>query len=250
MRKVAGQGLNSSENEDAVYASIRVHLANRTTAEGPLWNTDLITYTTRMTLSRVLYLDELYRKILPLPGVILEFGVRYGTSMVAMTNLRGLYEPFNYQRKLVGFDTFEGFPSVHEKDTETWKPGDYDTPIGYENTLADILDLHEQLSPVSHITKYELVKGDVMVTIDQWLEDNPGLMVAMAIFDMDLYEPTKHALSAIQSRLMKGSVLVFDEFSNSSYPGETLAVRELFNTGELEFGHSQYQPACAWYQVS
>ena len=134
--------------------------------------------------------------------------------------------------------------------TETWKPGDYDTPIGYENTLADILDLHEQLSPVSHITKYELVKGDVMVTIDQWLEDNPGLMVAMAIFDMDLYEPTKHALSAIQSRLMKGSVLVFDEFSNSSYPGETLAVRELFNTGELEFGHSQYQPACAWYQVS
>ena len=130
-----------------------------------------------------------------------------------------------------------------------WVPGDYDTPSGYEETLAELLDLHEQLSPVSHIKKYEIVKGDVMTTVDDWLERNPGLMVSMAIFDMDLYEPTKHALDAIQPRLMQGSVLVFDEFSNSSYPGETLAVRELFDTRDLEFGHCRYQPACAWYQV-
>ena len=250
MRKVSGQGINSSIDEDGVHAELRTRLADRTTTDGPLWNTDLITYTTRLTLSRVLYLDELYKKILDLPGVILEFGVRYGTSMVAITNLRGIYEPFNYQRKIIGFDTFEGFPSVHEKDTDTWEPGDYDTPSGYESVLADILDLHERLSPVSHIQKYEIVKGDVLSTVDEWLEANPGLMVAMAIFDMDLYEPTKHALAAIQPRLMQGSLLVFDEFSNSSYPGETMAVRELFDTKELEFGHSRYQPACAWYRVT
>jgi hypothetical protein len=249
MRKVSGQGLNSSEAEDLVHTELQKLLAERTTSSGPLWNTDLITYTTRMTSSRFLYLNELYLKILDVPGVILEFGVRYGTSMVAITNLRGIHEPFNYQRKIIGFDTFEGFPSVHQNDTDVWLPGDYDTPLGYEDTLEKILNLHEQLSPVSHIKKYEIVKGDVLVTINQWLDSNPGLMVAMAMFDMDLYEPTKHALAAIQPRLMRGSMLVFDEFSNSSYPGETLAVREQFDTREVEFGHSRYQPSCAWLEV-
>ena len=249
MRKVDGQEINTSSSEDSVHQALRRLMDERPTAGLPVWNTDLITYTTRLTMSRILYLDELYSKIVDLPGVILEFGVRYGTSMVALTNLRGIHEPFNYQRKIIGFDTFAGFPSVHEKDSNRWEPGDYDTPYGYEKTLEEILNLHEQLSPVSHIKKHELVKGDVMVTVDAWLEQNPALMVSMAIFDMDLYEPTKHALESIQPRLMQGSVLVFDEFSNSSYPGETLAIRELFETRDLEFGHSRFQPACAWFQV-
>ena len=46
----------------------------------------------------------------------MEFGVRWGQNLVTLSNLRGIYEPFNYSRKIIGFDTFEGFPSVHEKD--------------------------------------------------------------------------------------------------------------------------------------
>ena len=30
--------------------------------------------------------------------------------------LRGIYEPFNRHRKIIGFDTFTGFPSINIKD--------------------------------------------------------------------------------------------------------------------------------------
>ena len=39
-------------------------------------------------------------------------GTEHGPVLV----VSGLYEPFNYTRRIVGFDTFEGFPSVDPKD--------------------------------------------------------------------------------------------------------------------------------------
>src|SRR6185312_14108435 len=70
----------------------------------------------RNCLSRVLFLDELYRQIVDVPGTIIEFGVRWGQSLALYSNLRAIYEPYNVSRQIVGFDTFEGFPSVSPKD--------------------------------------------------------------------------------------------------------------------------------------
>ena len=249
MQKVSGQAIHTSSHEDLALAKLSSLLQARTTVNTPQWNHDLITYLTRQSISRVLYLDELYQKILPVPGVILEFGVRYGSTMSTLINLRGIYEPFNHQRKVIGFDTFSGFPSVHSNDSEIFKVGDYGVTEGYQSILEEILLSQESLSPVSHLKKFELVPGDILQTVQIWLEENPGLQIAMAIFDLDIYEPTKHALNLIRNRLMKGSVVVFDEFSNSLYPGETLAVREIFDTEELKFGHSKFQPPCAWFTV-
>jgi hypothetical protein len=62
--------------------------------------------------ARMLYIHELYKKILDVHGLIVEFGVRWGQNLVLFETLRGIYEPFNKNRKIVGFDTFEGFASV------------------------------------------------------------------------------------------------------------------------------------------
>jgi len=79
-----------------------------------IWNFAL--FMNRQSLSRLLILHELYKKILPIPGIIMEFGVCWGRDLSLFQNFRGLYEPYNYTRKIVGFDTFEGFISLHEKD--------------------------------------------------------------------------------------------------------------------------------------
>ena len=65
----------------------------------------------RQLLSRIFWMAELYRKILPVQGVVMEFGVRWGQNLVLFHSFRGMWEPFNYSRKIVGFDTFGGFPS-------------------------------------------------------------------------------------------------------------------------------------------
>jgi hypothetical protein len=46
----------------------------------------------------------------------MEFGVRWGQNMALFTSFRNIYEPYNVSRKIIGFDTFAGFPSISEQD--------------------------------------------------------------------------------------------------------------------------------------
>lgn len=70
----------------------------------------------RQELSKILFLNHIYQLIKDTHGIMIEFGVRWGQNLVTLSNLRGIYEPFNYGRKLVGFDTFQGFVNVNKKD--------------------------------------------------------------------------------------------------------------------------------------
>src|SRR4051812_43905858 len=67
-------------------------------------------YLTRQTLSRINFMQKIYRLIVPVHGIIMEFGVRWGQNMALFSALRSIHEPFNYNRKITGFDTFDGFP--------------------------------------------------------------------------------------------------------------------------------------------
>ena len=93
-----------------------------------------------------------------------------------------MYEPFNHNRKIIGFDTFEGFAGVSQRDggDEIIAPGSYAVTSDYETYLSQILDYHESESPIAHIKKYELVKGDVCVTLEKYLAANPQTVIALA----------------------------------------------------------------------
>lgn len=145
----------------------------------------------RQTLSRILFICEIYKKIIDVHGVVMEFCVRWGQNLALFSSLRGIYEPFNYNRKIIGFDTFSGFPQIDEKDGRAIKKGDYSVTEEYEKYLSAILEYHESESPIPHKKKFEFVKGDVAVTIDEYLSKHPETIVALAYFDLDLYSPTK-----------------------------------------------------------
>lgn len=182
----------------------------------------------RQDLSRVLLIAELYKKIVNVHGSLLEFGVRWGQNLALWTSLRGIYEPYNYNRKIVGFDTFSGFtePNERDGDNDAARAGSYGVTSGYEEYLDRILAYHESESPISHIKKYELVVGDASLTLPEYLERCPETIVALAYFDFDLYEPTYNCLQLISDRLVKGSVVAFDELNCQYFPGETIAVQE------------------------
>lgn len=213
---------------------------------GGNWGIHSLVALSRLGLSRIIYYHELYQKILSVPGVICEFGVQWGATLALLQNLRGMYEPYNVSRTLVGFDTFEGFAAVDRKDGSLARPGDYRTIPGYETILAEILSIHEAHSPVGHIRKFELVKGDASATVGPWLEANPHAIVAMAIFDMDVYQPTRDVLEAIVPRLTKGSLLVFDELNCEHFPGETRAVQEVLGLNNMALRRFPHQSYCAW----
>jgi len=197
-------------------------------------------------LARTLYYADLYKKVIGVPGVICEFGVQWGTTMVELINLRSIFEPFNHSRTIIGFDTFEGFTSIDPKDGELSNPGDYSSIHNYYDMLDKILSLHEASAPLAHIQKFELIKGDASITFNNWLNENPHAIVSMAIFDMDLYKPTLDCLENLIPRLTKGSILVFDELNCKVFPGETVALREAIGTHKLKLQRAPYQPFCSW----
>ena len=55
---------------------------------------------------------ELFKQILNVNGSIVEAGVLHGGGTLAWAKLSSILEPTNHTRKIIGFDTFEGFPSV------------------------------------------------------------------------------------------------------------------------------------------
>lgn len=205
----------------------------------------------RQALSRIIFMHELYLKTLPIHGVVMEFGVRWGQNLALFSSFRGMYEPYNYNRKIIGFDTFEGFPSVSEKDgnDEVVKKGAYSVSEGYESYLTDVLDYHETESPLGHIKKYEIVKGDATKTLEKYLKDNPHTIISFAYFDFDIYEPTKKCLELIKPHLTKGSVIGFDELNYDRFPGETIALQEVFGLGRYSIQRSPLNPVMSYIVI-
>lgn len=205
----------------------------------PLPNDELLAnlglYLTSKTLSRILFFQEIYQKIIHQHGIITEFGVRWGQNISLLSALRGIYEPFNRHRKIVGFDTFAGFIGMNEKDGKLCKTvdGSFSVSENYEQYLSELVGLQDGLNPISHLKKYELVKGDASMTIPEYLKVHPETIISLGIFDFDIYAPTKAALEAIGPHLAKGSVLVFDELCDDIFPGETIAVREVLGLRNL-----------------
>ena len=210
------------------------------------WNWDVQVTLKRQVFSRFIHYYELYKKITDVQGVICEFGVQWGATLTTLMNLRGMLEPYNYARKIYGFDTFEGFTTLDEKDKGFSAPGQYTVADNYYETLDNILSLHEGLSPLPHIRKFQLIKGDASETFPRWLDDNTHAIVAMAIFDMDVYKPTRDVLEKILPRLTKGSLLVFDELNCEHFPGETQAVQEVLGLSKLALHCFPHQPYCSW----
>lgn len=196
------------------------------------------------SLAKILFLDEIYRKILRIPGHIFEFGVWWGQSLAVLENLRAVHEPYNHQRHIVGFDTFEGYPEPGTRDrpSEIIGKGVYSVNDDYDAYLSELIDFHEKENVMGHIKKHGIVKGDVRTSLPAWLDENPQAFVSLAYFDMALYEPTKSALVAIAPRLIKGSVIVFDELNHKDYPGETEAALEILGQDAFSINNSAILP--------
>jgi len=203
-------------------------------------------YLNRQTLCRILFFHEIYKKIINVHGVVMEFGVRWGQNLSLFSSFRGIYEPYNYLRQIIGFDTFSGFPNVNQLDGKNVSKGDYGVSDNYEEYLNEILLYHQNESPISHKKKYDLIKGDANKTVPKYLADHPETIIALAYFDFDIYEPTKNVLNAILPHLTKGSVLGFDELCMKEFPGETLAFKEVLGLSKYSIKRLPYSPTTSY----
>src|SRR5688572_24066249 len=84
-------------------------------------------YARRKTITRFITLYELFKLALPAKGSVVECGVFRGFGLMTWAHLSAVMEPANLTRRIYGFDSFAGFPSVDAKDanaTRTAKAGE------------------------------------------------------------------------------------------------------------------------------
>ena len=240
----------SSENEKSARSEMYDHFKECPIPEDQLLS-NMGLFINSKDLSRILFMDFLYRMSKDVQGAIFDLGTRWGQNAAIFSACRGLYEPFNRHRKIIAFDTFSGFPSVTEKDgrSNLMQPGSVCVTEDYDSYLSRTLELQEKDNPLSHIKKFEVVKGDACESVEKYLLDNPHTIVSLAYFDFDIYEPTKKCLDLIKDRLVKGSVVGVDELNDHDSPGETIAVMETLGLRNIRLKRFPYTSRVSYFVV-
>ena len=172
---------------------------------------------------------EIYKKILNLPGGLLEVGVFKGGSLIQWATFRELLENEN-SRKIVGFDMFGPFPSSDivksdKKFIEKWNKQFAEEFVSKEEL--------EKCFANKGLGNVQLIKGDIRETLSTFLEKNPAFRISLLHIDTDVYEPCLITLKLCWDRIVNGGVILFDDYA--TIEGETIAIDEFFKDKPHQF---------------
>jgi hypothetical protein len=156
---------------------------------------------------------ELLRESASLPGAIAEIGAfEGGNAYCALTHPDSNIN----QRPYYLFDSFEGFPDIHEHDPAWAQKGDYATHKTYQQILADFA-----LFPQAKV-----IKGFVPETFS-WLEHSEFSLI---FYDCDLYQPAIDTFAFFWEKIVPGGYLLIHDYEceENGFSGVKDAVRDFF----------------------
>ena len=187
-------------------------------------------YSRRQWLKRFLAHIELFKLTLDVPGDIAELGVFRGMGLMTWANLLEAYCIGDRTKIVFGFDNWKGFTSFSkedgaESDHANKVLGGFD-PGKFRDELDGALSIFDADRFVPWKARVRLIEGQIEESVPRFLDENPGVRFSLVHFDCDLYQPTKAALDAVWSRVVRGGVVLFDEYGIHDWPGETRAVDE------------------------
>lgn len=173
-------------------------------------------------ISKFLAHYELFKMVNGLPGAIVECGVFKGTSLIRFAAFRDLLGSA-YSKRIIGFDTFGTFPeTIYGPDVAVREK--FLQSAGEQSISVD--QLTEVLERQDTSRNLELVEGDVVHTVPEYVREHPELRISLLNLDTDVYEPAQAILEHMWPLIVPGGVLIVDDYG--TWPGETQAVEEYF----------------------
>jgi hypothetical protein len=161
-----------------------------------------------------------------LVGDFVECGVWKGGNIIL---LKKLIEKFNMKKNIYGFDTFEGMvePSFYDVNYNN-KPAKkmFDehkkNEIGF--AMCSLDDVKRNIKKNTKTDNIFLIKGKVEDTLKN--KRKLPKKISILRLDTDFYESTKIELEILFPRLVKGGVLIVDDYG--FWKGAKKAVDEYF----------------------
>jgi hypothetical protein len=171
---------------------------------------DFLLYGSTDRFAKILSRYELFKRVIEVPGDIVECGVFKGTGVLFWAKLIQIFHPLSL-RKVVGFDTFGEFPATGEVDRKF--AAELCAEAAYQG--ADPAALMAIAAECGVRERIESIRGDATVTIREYVETHPGFRIALLNLDFDTYAPTRAALEALYDSVVPGGVVICDEYSLS-----------------------------------
>lgn len=147
-------------------------------------------------------------------GDLIECGILTGKSFDIFANVVDQWDTLG--RKIYGFDSFQGFAAPDERDLDV-RSGRQAFEKGScrgwdKQTISNALSYHK--CPI------ELIQG--------WIPDcfagYEQKQFCFAHIDVDLYRSTYDTISYIYPRMLKGGIILFDDYGFPMVPGSRKAV--------------------------
>ena len=184
-------------------------------------------YVPRICVTKFLAWNEIFQKVINIPGDIIEIGVSRGISFFSWCKFLEIYTPSDTSKKVVGFDSFEGLTDFSEADgvhcvacnkvEGGWSAAEC------EEEVVKLNELHNANNVVAK-QRGILVKGRIQDTLDEFLtHTRPGTRISLLHIDVDLYEPVMFALDKLYPLVVPGGVVIGDEYSQVPWAGESKA---------------------------
>lgn len=168
---------------------------------------------------------EFFKRTSDIRGEILEFGIFKGNSFFRWIKFRDLLEQTS-SRKIIGFDVFGDFPEANFEDDKLKREAFVrETKGGKSISYEEISSLLQKQNLHKNV---EIVKGDILKTLDQYVNNNPHLKISLLHIDVDLYEPTKFILEKLYDRVTKGGIIILDDYG--AFAGTNKAVDDFFES--------------------
>jgi len=194
-------------------------------------------------LAKALAHYELYKKVLEIPGEIVEFGVFKGTSLIRWATFRHILEN-DFARTIIGFDVFGKFPtsekntSADSKFIEEWS-----AHAGDGIDMAQI----QQLLKEKNFSNIELIKGDIFQTLDPYLDAHPSLKISLLHLDLDVFAPTEYVINRLYTHMSAGALIILDDYG--VVEGATLAVDEFVKRNKLRIQKNYFYKVPSFIEI-
>lgn len=242
---MANLGRYRTEAEGRYYTEREAYLQSmegRAVADAPFL------FATRQAVAEMAARFELFRHIRDVSGAIVECGVARGNNLMLFSHLSAVMEPYAINRRIVGFDTFEGFRSIGGRaDPDDISEQDFSDTS--EAAIRKAIELSDLNRAAGHMPRTQIVKGNAVETIPKYAAAHPELTIALLYLDFDLYEPTKVALQTFLPLVCKGGIVAFDEFNYDKFAGETAAAKELLDIRNVALKRFPFEPFVAYFVV-
>jgi len=164
---------------------------------------------------------ELYKKIISLPGDVVECGVFKGASLIRFATYREILES-QTSRKIWGFDAFGEFPKEVFMDEDAEFIKSFEENAGNGISISELNEIFSKKG----ISNINLIKGNIHETLPEFA-NNHAQKIALLHIDVDVYEATYAVLENLYVKVVRGGIIIFDDYGMIS--GATKAIEDFFS---------------------